>query len=242
MKIITTSCRPWSRYELTRKKNPQLSDPHYSCRGWFHRETNHRTMQLPWRKMRHQVNHTLTTKTGAACLGILLNLISKSAAHCTWWSHHFLSHGTPWLRCLLQRSPHPVWFCSTHVDRRPLSNGAVVTPAKKAKTDLLSTKQDAHMLNGERPSPRIPDLLCCKKENNIHPRHKKKVKGKITWKDWTTQIKRWGTTSKKTMRSPGVLPYFFPSCRPSHAANWALQPPRSWANECGGWILDIAGF
>ena len=26
--------------------------------------------------------------------------------------------------------PPPAWFCSTHVDRRPLSNGAVVTPAK----------------------------------------------------------------------------------------------------------------
>lgn len=68
----------------------------------------HRTTQMPWSKMRHQVNHTLTTKIGAACLGIPLNLISKSAAHCTWWSDPFLSHGTPWLRCLLQRSPHPV--------------------------------------------------------------------------------------------------------------------------------------
>lgn len=116
----------------------------------------------------------LRQKIGAACLGILLNLVSKSAARCKRLSDPFLSHGTPWLRCLLQRSPHPVWFCSTHVDRRPLSNGAVVTPAKKTKTALLSTKQDAHMHNGERPSPTIPDLLCCKKENNIHPHTKKK--------------------------------------------------------------------
>ena len=124
-------------------------------------------------------NHTLTTKIGAASLGILLNLISKSAAHCTWWSDPFLSHGTPWLRCLLQRSPHPVWFCSTHVDRRPLSNGAVVIPAKKTKTDVLSTKQDAHMHKGERPSPRIPDLLCLQKGKQ-HPSTHKQNKRKKT--------------------------------------------------------------
>lgn len=171
-------------------------------------------MQLPWSKMRHQVNHTLATKIGAACLGIFLNLVSKSAARCKRLSDPFLSHGTPWLRCLLQRSPHPVWFCSTHVDRRPLSNGAVVTPAKKTKTDLLSTKQDAHMHNSERPSPRIPDLLRCKNENNIHP-HTKKSKRKKSHqsKDWTTQTKtrrNYRSYIQKTMRSPRVLPYFVP--------------------------------
>ena len=240
MKIITTSCRPWSRYELTRKKNPQLSDPHYSCRGWFHRETNHRTMQLPWRKMRHQVNHTLTTKTGAACLGILLNLISKSAAHCTWWSHHFLSHGTPWLRCLLQRSPHPVWFCSTHVDRRPLSNGAVVTPAKKAKTDLLSTKQDAHMLNGERTIAKNSRFALLQKGKQ-HPSttQKKKVKGKITWKDWTTQIKRWGTTSKKNNEIAWSFTLFFPrhvGLLTQPIEHFSLREAEQMSAEAGFWI------
>ena len=204
----------------------------------------HRTTQMPWSKMRHQVNHTLTTKIGAACLGIPLNLISKSAAHCTWWSDPFLSHGTPWLRCLLQRSPHPVWFCSTHVDRRPLSNGAVVTPAKKTKLhDLLSTKQDAHMHNGERPSPRIPDLLCCQKENNIHP-HTKKSKGKNHINQRTEQhkLKRWGTTSKKQWdRLEFYLTFHIMSAfSRSHLSTSASEKLGKWVRKAGcSWLLKV---
>lgn len=192
-------------------------------------------MQLPWSKMRHQVNHTLATKIGAACLGIFLNLVSKSAARCKRLSDPFLSHGTPWLRCLLQRSPHPVWFCSTHVDRRPLSNGAVVTPAKKTKTDLLSTKQDAHMHNGERPSPRIPDLLCCKKENNIRPHtNKSKRKKSHQSKDWTAQTKTMRNyIHPKNSENP---PEFYLILFPSLSAFSRSQLSTSASEKLGKWV------
>ena len=81
-----------------------------------------------------------------------------------------------------------------------------------------------------------------RKTTSIHT-HTHNKKDKSHQRTEQHQLKRWGTTSKTTMlRLPRVYLILFPSCRPSHAANWALQPPRSWAIECGGWILDVAGF
>ncbi len=104
---------------------------------------HHRTTQMPRRRMRHQVNHTLVTKIGAACLRIFLNLISKSAARCKWSSDPFLLHCTLWLRCLLQRSPHPHGFAALTSTVDPFQT-VLWSHLPRPKVNLLNQTRCAH--------------------------------------------------------------------------------------------------
>lgn len=211
---------------------PQLSDPHYSYRRWFHRDE-------PLTNAMKQ-NETSSEPAKRQKLGQLASEISlisfQSQQHIARtvmkWPFSFARHTVVALS--FATVPPPAWFCSTHVDRRPLSNGAVVTPAKKeTKTDLLnllSAKQHAHMHNGERH--RQDFQICSNAKSKTTSTHKQKIQGKITSKDWPTQIKKWGTTSKKQWdRLEFTLFYhLMPAFSRSQLSTSAS------VNEWGGWM------